>query len=156
MYMGTDACWSYWGDEIVMYYNMESLCCIPETNITYMEVCTSNSLYIFGLWIFIRRIDAEAEAPIVCPPDAKNWLTGKDPEAQKDWREEEKGMTKDEMVGWHHCHPGWTWIWANSGSWWWTGKPGMLQSMGSQSQTGLNDCSEFQLMSEVWYVSICV
>ena len=53
-------------------------------------------------WIFIGRIDAEAETPILCPPDAKNWLIGKDPDAGKDWRQEEKGMTEDEMVGWHH------------------------------------------------------
>ena len=54
------------------------------------------------LWIFIGRIDAEAEAPILWTPDAKNWLTGKDTDAGKDWRWEEKGMTEDEMVGWHH------------------------------------------------------
>ena len=53
-------------------------------------------------WIFIRRIDAEVKAPILWPPDAKNWLIGKDPDAGKDWRQEEKGMTEDEMVGWHH------------------------------------------------------
>ena len=53
-------------------------------------------------WIFIGRTDAEAEAPILWPPDAKNWLIGKDPDAGKDWRQKEKGMTKDEMVGWHH------------------------------------------------------
>ena len=53
-------------------------------------------------WIFIGRTDAEAEAPILWPPDSKNWLTEKDPDAGKDWRQEEKGMTKDEMVGWHH------------------------------------------------------
>ena len=53
-------------------------------------------------WIFIRRTDAEAEAPILWPPDAKNRLIGKDPDAGKDWRQEEKGMTEDEMVGWHH------------------------------------------------------
>ena len=52
-------------------------------------------------WIFIGRTDAEAEAPILWPPDAKNWLIGKDPEAGKDWRQE-KGMIEDEMVGWHH------------------------------------------------------
>ena len=51
-------------------------------------------------WIFIRRTGAEAEAPILWPPDAKNWLTGKDP-AGKDWRQE-KGTTEDEMVAWHH------------------------------------------------------
>ena len=53
-------------------------------------------------WIFIGRTDAEAEAPIRWPPDGKNWLIGKDPDAGKDWRQEEKGMTEDEMVGWHH------------------------------------------------------
>ena len=53
-------------------------------------------------WIFIGRTDAEAEAPILWPPDAKNWLTGRDPDARKDWRPEEKGMTENEMVGWHH------------------------------------------------------
>ena len=51
-------------------------------------------------WIFIGRIDAEAEAPILWPPDAKNWLIGKGPDAGKDWRQEEKGMTEDEMVEW--------------------------------------------------------
>ena len=50
-------------------------------------------------WIFIGRTDAEAETPILWPPDAKNWLIGKDPDAGKDWRQEEKGMTEDEMVG---------------------------------------------------------
>ena len=53
-------------------------------------------------WIFIGRTDAEAETPILCPPDAKNWLLGKDPDAGKDWRQEEKGSTEDEMIGWHH------------------------------------------------------
>ena len=52
-------------------------------------------------WIFTGRTDAEAEAPILWPPDAKSWLIGKDPEAGKDWRREEKGMTENEMVGWH-------------------------------------------------------
>ena len=54
------------------------------------------------LWIFIGRTDAEAEAPILWPPDAKNGLTGKDPDAGKDWRQEDKRTTEDEMVGWHH------------------------------------------------------
>ena len=53
-------------------------------------------------WIFIGRTDAEAETPILWPPDAKNWLIRKDPDAVKDWRQEETGMTEDEMVGWHH------------------------------------------------------
>ena len=83
-------------------------------------------------WIFTGRTDAEAEAQtIVWPPDVKNWLIGKDPDAGKDWRREEKGTTEDEMVGWHHQRNG-HWVWVGSGSWWWTRKPGMLKSMGSQ------------------------
>ena len=53
-------------------------------------------------WIFIGRTDAEVETPIFWPRDSKNWLTGKDPDAGKDWRWGEKRMTEDEMVGWHH------------------------------------------------------
>ena len=53
-------------------------------------------------WIFIGRTDAEVEAPILWPPNAKNWLIGKDPDAEKDWRQEEKWTTEDEMVRWHH------------------------------------------------------
>ena len=53
-------------------------------------------------WIFTGRTDAEAEAPILWPPDAKNWLIGKDPDAGKDGRQEEKGTTEDEMARWHH------------------------------------------------------
>ena len=52
--------------------------------------------------IFIGKTDAEAEVPIIWPPDGKNWLTGKDPNAGKDWRQEEKETTEDKMVGWHH------------------------------------------------------
>ena len=53
-------------------------------------------------WIVIERTDAEAETPIPWPPDAKNWLIWKDPDAGKDWRQEEKGTTEDELIGWHH------------------------------------------------------
>ena len=53
-------------------------------------------------WIFIGRTDAKAETPILWPPDAKTWLIGKDLDAARDWRREEKGTTEDEMVGWHH------------------------------------------------------
>ena len=53
-------------------------------------------------WIFIGRTDVEAKVPILWPPNAKNWRIGKDPDAGKDWRQEEKGTTEDEMVGWHH------------------------------------------------------
>ena len=53
-------------------------------------------------WVFIPRIDAEAEGPVLWPPDSKNWLIGKDPDAGKDWGQEEKGTTEDRMAGWHH------------------------------------------------------
>ena len=53
-------------------------------------------------WVFIGGTDVEAETPILWPPDAKSWLIGKDPDAGKDWGQEEKRMTEDEMVGWHH------------------------------------------------------
>ena len=80
-------------------------------------------------WIFVGMIDAEGEAPVLWPPNVKNWFMGKDADAGKDWRQKEKGTTEDEMVGWHHrC----TWVLASSRCWWWTGRPGVLQSMGLQ------------------------
>ena len=66
-------------------------------------------------WILIGRTDAEAEAPILWSPDAKNWLTGKDPDARKDWKWEEKWMTGRD--GWMSSPTRWTWVWASSGSW---------------------------------------
>ena len=57
-------------------------------------------------WIFIRRTDAGAEAPTLWPPDVKSWLNRKDPDAGKDWKQEEKQMTENEMVGWHHWFNG--------------------------------------------------
>ena len=89
-------------------------------------------------WIFIGRTDSETETPILWPLDLKNWLIGKDPDASKDWRQEEKGTTEDEIVEWHQHQyecpsmTWWTWIWVSSGSWWCTGKPGLLQSNGLQ------------------------
>ena len=90
-------------------------------------------------WIFTGRTDAEVVAPICWLPDVKSWLIGKDRDAGKDWRQEEKGTTEDEMVGWMASPTWWTWVWVGSRSWWWTGKPGLLQSMGSQSQTRLSN-----------------
>ena len=83
---------------------------------------------------FLGLLDNGSELTLISilwPPDAKNWLIGKDSDAGQDWRQEEKGTTEDEMVGWHHDSME-SWVWASSGSWWWTGKPGVLQSMGSQ------------------------
>ena len=81
-------------------------------------------------WDFFGRNDAKAETPVLWPPHVKSWLTGKDPDAGRDWGQEEKGTTEDEMAGWHHWPNGCVWV--NSGSWWWTGRPGVLQFMGSQ------------------------
>ena len=80
-------------------------------------------------WVFTGRTDVEAETPILWPPDAKSWLTGKDPDAGKDWGQEEKGMTEDEMSA---SPTQWTWVWVDSGSWRWTGRPGVLWFMGLQ------------------------
>ena len=81
-------------------------------------------------WMFIGRTDVEAETLILWPPDVKRWLIWKDPDAGKDWRREEKGTTEAEMVRWQHRRDGHRWV--GSRSWWWTEKPGMLQSTGSQ------------------------
>ena len=80
------------------------------------------------LWIFIGRTDVEADPPILRPPDAKNWPTGKDTDAGKDWRQEEKGTTEDEMIGWHYWLKGHVWL--NSRSWWWIGRPGACSLWG--------------------------
>ena len=91
-------------------------------------------------WIFIGRTDAETEAPILWPPDAKSWLIGKDTDAGKDWRQKEKGMTEVEMVGWHHRLDGHEFeqaLGVGDGQ----GSP-MLQSMNLQSWTRLSNWVE--------------
>ena len=85
--------------------------------------------------MFIGRTDDEA--PILWPPDSKSQLIGKDSDAGKEWGQEEKGVTEDEMASLTQ----WTRVWANSGRWWRTGKPGVLQSMGSQ-RVGRNWATE--------------
>ena len=81
-------------------------------------------------WIFIGKTDAEAETPILWLPDVKNQLFGKDPDAG---RLKAGGEGDDRgWDGWMASLTGWTWVWLGSRNWWWTGRPGMLQSMGSQ------------------------
>ena len=80
-------------------------------------------------WTFFGRTDAEAETTILWPPDRKNWLIWKDPDAGKDWRQEEKGNDRG-CDGWMASPTQCTWVWVSSGSWWWTGRPGVLQSRG--------------------------
>ena len=84
--------WCFWN--VVLEKTLES-------SMDWKEIKPVNSKGIQS-WIFIGRTDSEAEAPIVWPPNAKSLLTGKDPEAGKDWRQEEKRAIKDEMVAWHH------------------------------------------------------
>ena len=82
-------------------------------------------------WIFIGRTDTEAEAPILWPPDVKSWLIWKDSDAGKDCEGGRRRGGRGWDV-WMASLTWWTWVWASSGSWWWTGKPGVLRSMGSQ------------------------
>ena len=84
--------WCFW--TVVLWKTLESPLDCKEIQPVYPKGNQS--------WIFIGRTDAEAETPILWPPDAKNWLSGKDPDSGKDWRQEEKGTTEDEMVGCHH------------------------------------------------------
>ena len=75
-------------------------------------------------WVFIGKNDAEAETPILWPPDEKSWLIWKDPDAGRDWGQEEKQMTEDKIV-WIASPTRWTWVWVNFGRSWWTGRPGV-------------------------------
>ena len=103
-------------------------------------------------WGFIGRTDVEAETPMFWPPEAKSWLIGKDPDAGKDWGQEEKGVTEDEMVGWHH--------WLNGHGFGWT------MGVGDR-QWGLACCAEWglsltrlsnqtELMNVLWLIQSCV
>ena len=92
-------------------------------------------------WVFIGRTDAEAETPILWPPDEKNWLIEKTLMLGKIEGRRRRGWQRMRF-GWMASLTQWTWVWVNSRRWWWTGRPGMLQSMGSKSQTQLGDWTE--------------
>ena len=100
-------------------------------------------------WIFTGRTDVEAEPPVLWAPDVKSWLTGKDPDAGKDGRREEKGTAS--WGGWLASPTRWTWVWVSSGSWWWTGRPGVVQALGSKSQTRPSGWTELN-----WVASHCL
>ena len=100
-------------------------------------------------WIFIGRTGVEAETPVLWWPDAKNWLIGKDPDAGKDWGQGGEGDNRG-WDGWMASPTQWTWVWINSGSWWQTGRPGVLQSMEvTESRTQLSDWTE---LTERWLI----
>ena len=82
-------------------------------------------------WVFIGRTDAEAETPVLWPPHAKSWLIGKDPDAGRVWGQLGEGDSRG-WDGWMASPTRCTWVWVNSGSWGWTGRPCMLRFMGSQ------------------------
>ena len=86
---------NWWFRIVVLEKTLESLLDCKEIQPVHPKVNQS--------WILIGRTDAEAETPILWPTDVKYWLIGRDPDAGKDWKWEEKGTTEDEMVGWHHC-----------------------------------------------------
>ena len=92
-------------------------------------------------WIFIGRTDVEAETPVLWPPDGKSWLILKDPDAGKDWGQEEKGTTEDEMVGWHHRLDGHGFGWTPGVG---DGKGGLVccGSWGGKESTRLSDWTE--------------
>ena len=82
------------------------------------------------IWDFFGRTDAKAETPVLWPPHAKSWLIGENSDAGRIGGRR-KRMTEYE-IGWMASPTRWTWVWVNSGSWWWTGRPGVLQLVGSQ------------------------
>ena len=100
-------------------------------------------------WVFIGRTDVEAETPIFWPPDAKSWFIWKNPDAGKDWRQEQKGTTEDENC-WMASLTQWTWVWVDSGSWWWTGRPDVLRFMGSQ-RVGHDWATELNWTEKLYY-----
>ena len=101
-------------------------------------------------WVFIGRTDAEAETPILWPPDAKTWLIWKHPDAGKDWGQEEKGMTEDEMVGWHYRLTGHGFGWT----------PGVGDGQGGLACCGSWGCKESDttecLNWTEWCIYICI
>ena len=127
--------WCFW--TVVLEKTLESPLDCKEIQLVHPQADQS--------WVFFGRTDAEAVTPILCPPHAKSWLIGKDSDAGKDWRREEKGMTEDEMVGWHH--------WVNWHEFEWT--LGVGDGQGSlaccihgvaKSQTRLSDWTELNWM----------
>ena len=82
-------------------------------------------------WVFIGRTDAEAETPVLWPPHAKSWFIGIYPDAGRDWGAAGEGDDRG-WDGWMASPTQWTWVWVNSGNWWQTGRPSVLQSMGLQ------------------------
>ena len=100
--------------------------------------------------VFIGRTDVEAETPVFWPPDAKSWLIWKDPDVGKIEDGRRRGCQRKRCMA---SPTQWTWVWVNSVNWWWTGRPGMLQSMGSQ-RVRHNWASELNWMAQMSFPNV--
>ena len=96
-------------------------------------------------WVFFGRNDAKAETPVLWPPHEKSWLIGKDCNAGRDWEQEEKGMTEDRMASLTQ----WTWVWVNSGSWWWKGGLVCCNSWGYK-ESDMTEQLNWTELNEFW------
>ena len=107
-------------------------CCVGEDSGSPLDCKEIKPVHPKGnqSWMFIGRTDIEAETLILWPPDVKNWLIGKTLMLGKIEGERRRGWQRLRWLD--GITDQWTWVWVNSGSWWWTGRPGVLQSMGSQ------------------------
>ena len=96
--------WSKGSNQGLLHCRQILYCLILEGSSKYIHIKEIQPVHPKGdqSWVFIGRTYAEAETPILCPPHGKSWLIGKDPDAGRDCGQEEKGMTEDEMAGWHH------------------------------------------------------
>ena len=97
-------------------------------------------------WVFIGRTDIEAETPILWLPHGKSWLIGKDPDAGKDWEQEEKGTIEDEMVGWHHWHNGHGFGWTLGGG----------DGQGGLACCGSCGCKELDMTERLNWTACCL
>ena len=139
------------GPSVHIYkYNKNSKKKITQLSLTY--VCHSYNQESYVSFKTFLRISTHLRlsAPIFWPPHVKSWLIGKDSDAGRDWGQEEKGWD-----GWMASPTRWTWVWVNSGSWWWTGSPGVLRFMESQRvrhdwATELNWTEGFQTWCIIW------
>ena len=105
-------------------------------------------------WVFIRRTDAEAETPILWPPHGKSWLIGKDPDDGEGLGAGGEGDNRGQD-GWMASPTQWTWVWVNSGSWWWTGRHGVLQFMESH-RVGHDWATELNWTELIMLLTVCL
>ena len=108
-------------------------------------------------WVFTGRTDAKAKTPILWPPHAKSWLIGKNPDTGMGLGAGRKGDYRG-WDGWMASPTPCTWVWVNSRSWWWTGRPGVLRFMESHSRTRLSNWTELILYwcFSFWLTSLCI